>query len=146
MTGPDTTAQTALLHASCVALNDRGLLILGPSGSGKSSLALQLMALGANLVADDYTVVQHLGEALIARCPDSLVGRIEARGIGILRADAVATVAITLVVDLGQQETERLPPNRQIVLLGRSLDLVLGHDGSHFPFALLQALRVGRQA
>lgn len=62
MTGADRT----ILHASCVALDGRGLLILGPSGSGKSALALELMALGADLVADDRTEIEGQGPDLVA--------------------------------------------------------------------------------
>ncbi|MDP4031550.1 MAG: HPr kinase/phosphatase C-terminal domain-containing protein [Pseudorhodobacter sp.] len=139
------TSQTTL-HASCVALDGKGLLILGPSGSGKSALALQLMALGAVLVADDYTELARCDAALIARCPTALRGLIEARGVGILRADTVESIPVVLVVDLGRRETERLPPKRQIILLGQSLDLVLRRKDSHFPFAVLQVLRAGRRA
>ncbi|MGB8814595.1 MAG: HPr kinase/phosphatase C-terminal domain-containing protein [Paracoccaceae bacterium] len=144
------TAQTAageiILHASCVAFEDRGLLILGPSGCGKSSLALTLIGLGARLVADDRTILQRRGDGVMARCPDALRGMIEARGIGLLHADAVTEVQVRLVVDLEQIEAERLPPKRQVTLLQVSLDLVLGQDAAHFPFALLQALRGGRRA
>ncbi|MEO1532556.1 MAG: serine kinase, partial [Pseudomonadota bacterium] len=51
------------LHASAVALGERGLLILGPSGAGKTRLALELVALGAELVADDRVIVEaHEGQ------------------------------------------------------------------------------------
>jgi HPr kinase/phosphorylase len=53
---------TLVLHATTVAIGGRGVLILGPSGSGKSGLALELMAMGAGLVADDRTEVTQ-GEA-----------------------------------------------------------------------------------
>ena len=78
-----------LLHASCVAISGRGVLIIGPSGSGKSALALQLMAFGASLVADDQTELTVQGGTLIARCPPTMSGLIEARGLGILRAQVV---------------------------------------------------------
>ncbi|EEW24870.1 HPr kinase/phosphorylase [Rhodobacter ferrooxidans] len=134
------------LHASCVAVDGRGLLILGPSGSGKSGLALQLMALGAGLVADDQTEIRLEDAALIARCPAPLRGLIEARGIGLLNALPLESAPLHLVVDLGQSETQRLPPKRHITLMNQCLDLVLGQDGRHFPSALLQMLRFGRQA
>ncbi|HEX9858913.1 MAG TPA: HPr kinase/phosphatase C-terminal domain-containing protein [Paracoccaceae bacterium] len=136
----------AVVHASCVASGGRGLLILGPSGSGKSELALALMGMGAGLVADDRTILARHGESLIATCPDPLRGLIEARGVGLLRAEALDRAEVALVVDLGQRETDRLPPKRQIALLGLSLDLVLGQDEPHFPSAVLQCLRGGRQA
>ena len=78
------------LHATTIALDGAGLLILGPSGSGKSSLALQLMAAGAVLVADDRTDLCRQGDAIVASCPPALLGRIGGRiphRIGLGRVD-----------------------------------------------------------
>ncbi|MCE6958414.1 HPr kinase/phosphatase C-terminal domain-containing protein [Cereibacter sphaeroides] len=141
-----TGAGRDLLHASCVAVGDRALLIMGPSGSGKSSLALELIALGAALVADDQTEVERRGDLLVARCPPSIAGMIEARGIGLLKCPAVHEARVVLAVDLGQRETERLPHWRNIQVLGLPVDLVLGQEGSHFSSALLLRLRSGRVA
>ncbi|MDA3887407.1 MAG: serine kinase, partial [Allgaiera sp.] len=70
--GPDSGPEgESILHASCVALDGRGVLILGPSGAGKSGLALQLMALGARLVADDRTRLNPRAGRLIARAPSA---------------------------------------------------------------------------
>jgi HPr kinase/phosphorylase len=134
------------LHASCVALEGRGLLILGPSGAGKSSLALQLMAFGAQLVADDRVELRRRGDLLIAICPASLSGLIEARGVGLLRAEPLAEAVLHLAVDLGQAETERLPERHGIVFLGCRIDLVRATASAHFPAALLQYVRQGRGA
>jgi HPr kinase/phosphorylase len=133
------------LHASCVALDGQGLLILGPSGSGKSALALQLMALGAELVADDQTHLRQQGSALIASCPAAIQGLIEARGIGLLRVNPAASVPLVLAVDLGQSGHERLPPRDKIVLMGQEIDLVKAIQGNHFPAALLCYLKGSRQ-
>jgi HPr kinase/phosphorylase len=138
--------QTERLHASCVALGERGLLILGPSGSGKSALALRLMALGAALVADDQCLLSREGESLIARCPPQLSGLIEARFVGLLRARPQEQARIALVVDLAQHESARLPPRRIVTLHGVTLDLVLGAQSDHFPAALLCYLAGGRAA
>lgn len=135
-----------VLHASCVAVERRGLLILGPSGSGKSALALELMALGAELVADDRTEVWGKDERVIARCPLPIRGLIEARGVGILHVAALDQAYLHLVVDLGRAETQRLPPNHKISVCGRALDLVLHRPERHFPAALLQYLRGGRSS
>ncbi|MBP6738093.1 MAG: serine kinase [Rhodobacteraceae bacterium] len=136
-----------ILHATTVALGeDRGLLILGPSGSGKSGLALQLIALGAQLVADDRTTVHDEGGALIATCPPALRGRIEARAVGILNAPHLPRARLILAVDLGQTETERLPPRRSVTITTTPLDLVLGSASSHLPSALLCYLLHGRGA
>ena len=134
-----------LLHASCVAVAGRGLLILGPSGAGKSALALQLMALGADLIADDQTEVRLEDAALIARCPPTIHGLIEARGVGLLRAPALAETALVLAVDLGQTETQRLPPRRSLAFFDTPLDLVFGNESRHFPSALLCYLKGTRQ-
>jgi HPr kinase/phosphorylase len=135
-----------ILHADCVALNGRGLLILGPSGAGKSALALRLLSRGADLVADDRTALAARAGRLVARCPGPIRGLIEARGVGLLRAPTVDEAEIALVADLGQAETERLPPRRSITILGCTVDLVLQAQNDHFPDALMLYLRNGRQA
>jgi len=135
------------LHATCVAVDGKGLLILGPSGAGKSSLALRLIALGALLVSDDLTLLSPESGQLRARCPNpDLIGTIEARGMGLLRAPAVEVADVGLVVHLGQPETERLPPRRTVTIAGISLDLVLHVQNDHFPDALMLYLRHGREA
>ncbi len=136
-----------ILHASCVAVDGRGLLILGPSGAGKSALAIRLIALGAVLVSDDRTRVVVVGDKLLASCAShTLRGLIEARGMGILRAPTVDNAVLALVVDLGTRETERLPPERSVTILGNPVPLVLHPQNDHFPDALMLYLRHGRQA
>ena len=133
---------TAPIHASCIAVEGRGLLILGPSGCGKSALSLSLMALGATLVADDRTCLADRDGALWASAPDTLHGRIEARGLGILLADA-APATVVAAVDLGREETERLPYPRSRAFLGHTLPLHYRVDAPHFAPALAQYLRAG---
>ncbi|AWB47397.1 serine kinase [Gemmobacter aquarius] len=133
------------LHATCVAVGETGVLIIGPAGSGKSSLALALMAYGAVLVADDRTVLTRDGADLVASCPPAIQGMIEARGLGLLHAEARVGVAIGLVVDLGQTEGQRLPPFRNVMLSGRTLPLVLGQTSPHFPAALWHYVKAGRR-
>lgn len=125
------------LHATCVAHGGKGLLILGKSGAGKSSLALSMIALGADLVADDRTDIALIDGHLIASVPDPLHGLIEARGIGLLRLPFIANVALAAAVDLDQTETERLPPRRQIELMGQKLELIHGSHYLHLPAALM---------
>jgi HPr kinase/phosphorylase len=135
------------LHASCVAVDGRGLLILGPSGAGKSALAIRLISLGAVLVSDDLTRVTATAGQLHARCPNpALQGLVEARGLGLLRAPAVGEAPLALAIDLGQPETDRLPPRRTVTILGLPLALVLHPQNDHFPDALMLYLRQGRQA
>lgn len=133
-----------ILHASCIAYRDKGLLILGPSGAGKSTLALEMMAFGAALVADDRTVLRSEGARIVADAPDSIRGRIEARGVGILHAVPHGPVEVVLAVDLGRPEPDRLPPDRRLDLLGRSMPLVLGAGRVHLASILLQYLAAGR--
>lgn len=134
------------IHASAVSLNGLGLLILGPSGCGKSALALAMMARGARLVADDRVLLARRGDGLVASCPAPLFGLIEARGVGILRADPAGPVPVALAVDLGRAEPDRLPPFRNTVLAGVAVPLVLGPLRPHLGDALRQMLLSGRAA
>jgi HPr kinase/phosphorylase len=136
-----------ILHASCVAVEGRGLLILGASGTGKSALAIRLIALGAALVSDDRTRVTVENGRLLASCPRPEVrGLVESRGLGLLRAPTVESAELALAIDMGQTESERLPPFRTVTILGMALSLVLHPQNDHFPDALMLYLRHGRQA
>ncbi|MDF0600809.1 HPr kinase/phosphatase C-terminal domain-containing protein [Psychromarinibacter sp. C21-152] len=132
-----------LIHASCVALDGRAVLIRGAAGSGKSGLALQLMALGAALVADDRTEITLHDGWPVAACPAAIRGRIEARGLGLLAADPAPPAVVRLVVDLDRVETDRLPPERHTDLLGVPLPLFHKVESLHFAPAILQYLRAG---
>ena len=134
----------AQLHATTVAIEGQGMMILGPSGSGKSGLALQLMAVGAQLVADDRTDVMVRDGRLIASAPQALLGMIEARGVGILKAEVSPPVPLALVVDLGRVEDQRLPPPRWYGLGMIRLPLVFGPWQPHLYAALRQRLLHGR--
>ena len=131
------------LHASCVTLAGRGVLIRGGSGSGKSSLALQLMAYGAELVADDQVQIWQQGGAIWARSPAALRGLIEARNVGILTATAAPETAIYVIVDMDQIETVRLPPRRLERLLDQEVQIFRRVEGIHFAAALIQFLKSG---
>ncbi|MBE0413390.1 serine kinase [Yoonia sp.] len=137
MTGPKT------IHATCVALNDRAVLLCGASGRGKSALGLILMGMGCTLVADDRTLLERDGAQVMARCPAPIRGMIEARGIGILAAKHVDRAAVVLVADLDQLSDERLPHRRTTTLLGCEIPLIAGIDGPHFGAAMIQILKSG---
>jgi HPr kinase/phosphorylase len=134
------------LHATCVAVDGKGLLILGPSGSGKSSLALQMMGLGARLVADDRVELDRRGDSLFATCPASLRGLIEARGLGILRADPLPEAQVILIADLARPPDARMPPPASKLLHGCKIDLVGAAPNAHFSAALVQYLKRGSAA
>jgi len=131
------------VHASCVAWGDAAVLITGASGSGKSSVALQLMAYGCDLVADDRVVLERDGPKLIARCPDTISGLVEARGVGILNAVSVPQAHVELVVDLNEAEQERLPKRRYVELCGLQTPLIHRVADDHFVPAILQVLKAG---
>lgn len=130
------------IHASCVAMDGRGLLLLGRPGAGKSTLALELIALGSELVADDRLALSAEDGALIARPPPRLAGLIEARGIGLLRPPFLSRARLALALDLDREETERSPPRRQIFLNGIALPLIL-RPRRLTPAVVLAALRWG---
>lgn len=115
-----------IARATSVAVDGQAALILGPSGSGKSLLALELIALGAELVSDDRTGLFLEGGVLMARPVESISGLIEARGAGILRVTPAAPARVRLAVDLERPETERLPPRRTVEFLGHRVDLIRG--------------------
>lgn len=134
----------ASIHGSAVVLEGRGLLVVGPPGSGKSALCLDLMRHGARLVADDRVRLWREDATLFADAPAALRGLIEARGVGILHADAAGPARIALLVDLGLTEDQRLPPARTRDLLGSPVPLVLGPFTPHLSAALRQYLLAGR--
>lgn len=95
------------LHASAVAIDGRGVLILGASGSGKSSLALRLIDRGATLIADDQVELRERQGRLHAGALAPIYGKLEVRGVGIIDCDATAA-PIALAIDL-ERPAERLP-------------------------------------
>jgi HPr kinase/phosphorylase len=113
------------VHGTCIAFGGEGVLLRGPSGSGKSDLALRLIDGGALLVADDQTELRRRGGAVIASAPATIAGRIELRGVGILTCPSLAEAAISLVVDLvAPDAVERLPRRRSESYLGCDLPLL----------------------
>ncbi len=134
-----------MVHATTVAIEGRGVMIMGASGRGKSGLALELMALGAVLVADDQTRLHIADERLVASCPPALYGMIEARGIGLLHAAYMDEAALWLCVDLDTDELDRLPQRRAVTFMELSCDLVRASHHRHFPSAIIQYVRHGRR-
>jgi HPr kinase/phosphorylase len=100
-------SQSIIIHASCVALGGKGVLLLGASGAAKSDLSLRLIHEGAELVADDRTMLMVKSRAIVACAPASIVGLLEVRGLGIVTLPA-RTAPLALVVRLGR-EGPRLP-------------------------------------
>ncbi|WP_424928432.1 HPr kinase/phosphorylase [Amaricoccus tamworthensis] len=114
------------VRGTAVAFDGRGLLILGATGSGKSGLAIRLMARGAMLVSDDRVELRQAGAQVAMRAPDAIRGRIEARMLGLLSVDVCDDAALQLVVDLDQESQTRMPQPQYITYLGSSVRLISG--------------------
>lgn len=106
------------IHATTVAIGGRAVLLIGPSGSGKSDLALRLIDRGAMLVSDDYTDLDGAGDALIARPPATIAGRIEVRGVGIVDLPHLDRAPVSLAVRLDAR-VERMPETATCTLAER---------------------------
>lgn len=146
-----------LVHGTCVALGQRAVLLRGPSGAGKSDLALRFLFLPRRgpaaleapaLVADDLVRLVRDGNRLLASSPESIRGRIEVRGVGIVAVEPISEAELVLVADLIDiGKTERLPePDARVRLLGIDLPLVrLAPLENSAPIKLALALaRAGR--
>jgi len=127
--GPD------VVHGTCVALGRRAALLRGPSGSGKSDLALRFLFLARRgpaapdapgLVADDQVRLMCDGLRILANAPESISGQMEIRGVGIVGTRPVADAELVVVVDLVEPAmVERLPdPATTVTLLGLKLPLL----------------------
>lgn len=107
------------IHATAIALDGRAALIVGSSGAGKSDLALRCILQGAwidgrhvlaSLIADDQVIVDRSGDGLVARAPETIAGRLEVRGLGIVDVPSLPAAEIGLAVELADTAAiERLP-------------------------------------
>lgn len=112
------------LHASCVAIGGRAVLIEGRSGSGKSDLALRLIDRGGVLVSDDQVIVRRDGTRAIANPPETIAGKIEVRGLGIVAMPIERDVPVSLIVWLVENEIERMPEGSSRAVAGIDLPLI----------------------
>lgn len=120
-------AKLVNIHAGCVALGAKGVLILGESGAGKSDLMLRLMDEGAMLVADDRTDLCVAKGRLVASAPKTIAGLIEVRGLGLVSRPFRKSTVLALAVRLGVPERlpkpsffglpEGLPPAQPVPLI-----------------------------
>src|ERR1700681_4607524 len=118
------------VHGTTVALQGEGVLLRGPSGSGKSDLGLRLIDAGARLVADDQSELYRQGETILVRAPPAIAGLIEVRGIGIVRVEPLAEAPLVLIADLlgpeaAAEAIERVPPRATERFLDLDLPRIL---------------------
>ncbi len=138
------SADPQVLQGTAVALEGHGLLINGKPGSGKSSLALDLISRGAVLIADDRVLATSREDGLLMSAPDALAGLIEARGLGLLQMPHTSAPLIA-VVDLDDIETERLPHAHETVMAGVTIPRLRKVESPIFPAMLVAYLRGGRR-
>jgi HPr kinase/phosphorylase len=105
---------SATVHATCVVVGEAGILIRGPSGSGKSRLAREIVASAgdhrfARLVCDDRVLLENRAGRLIARAVPTIAGRLEMRGIGLIPVPYEPAAVVRLVVDVALDHAKRLP-------------------------------------
>jgi serine kinase of HPr protein (carbohydrate metabolism regulator) len=138
------------IHASAVLVGAHAVLIQGPSGSGKSRLALALIQSAeegllrfARLVADDRALVEAVHGRLLVRPVPALAGLIEVRGLGIRRVEHEQVARVGVLVELGASDAERLPERGQTsaVLEGVSLPRLPVAPGTDPLPLVLAALR-----
>ncbi|MEG3086364.1 HPr kinase/phosphorylase [Sphingomonas sp. PB4P5] len=110
-------------HVTAVAIGGRAVLIEGPSGAGKSDLALRLIDRGATLVSDDYTLLTREDDRLVARAPQTIAGRMEVRGLGIVTVAHLLCAPVGLLVRLSAQ-VERMPEPAAQVIVGVTIPLI----------------------
>lgn len=142
---------TPTIHASAVLVGARAVLIRGPSGSGKSRLALELIETGragrlrfARLVGDDRVRVESANGRLLVRPAMELAGLIEVRGAGILRIEHEGAAVVGLVVDLDAADAERLPEQGTVALEAITLPrLAVRKGGTALPALLALLTSVG---
>lgn len=117
--------EAVLVHATAVAVGAHAVLLRGPSGSGKSDLALRLIDAGASLLADDQTRLWREGDAVLVCAPEPIAGLLEVRGVGIVRMRPLPTARLRLIADLvAPQHVERLPEPSSETIFGLAIPLV----------------------
>ena len=117
-----------IIHATCVDVKGSGVLIVGRSGAGKSSLAVGMLALGSSLVADDQCELLVKNKGISISKPASLPNSIEMRGIGLVSVPMIMQTNLDWVVNLDEVETERMPNRKFTNIRGYSVPTIFGKN------------------
>ena len=116
------------IHANCLKIGNKGIILAGASGSGKSVLTLSLLERShwaqkdSILVSDDYTDLTSKNGKLYGQCPATLRGGIEIRGAGLYQMPFLSEVAVDFIVELGN-DYERFPSGKKLTYFGISVPL-----------------------
>ena len=122
------TLENNPVYGSAIAVDGRGFLIRGASGSGKSGLVLQMMALGADLISDDQVIIERSAGTIIMSAPQTLVGKIEARFVGIINVPTRKNAVLNHVIDLDLDSPAQLPQLQHCEVLGLRINLINGRN------------------
>ena len=115
MTSDHTDSPRLGLHGVALKVDNVGILIAGKPGIGKSALALELLAQGHQLVADDHVELSVLGRQLIARCPERISGMLHSRELGMIDVRKLYSknawlpeMVVEMIIDLQQAPSTTL--------------------------------------
>lgn len=140
-------AETIQIHATAFIYRDQGCLVLGDAGSGKTSLAAQMLLHGAELIADDQVLLTQADGSLVAQAPATTQGVMELRGMGLIRL-AYTRAPIHCVIQLQMDAVERLPEPETKRWLEVEVPMIRLQQGDHGAAArlalYLQAMQEGR--
>ena len=129
-----------IVHASAVSFSGKGILILGASGSGESKLALALISCGAILIADDQVILNNNKNEIVLSAPKAILGKIEARNIGILEVSSTKA-QLCLVVSLDKTEHNRLPKTKYTEYFGKKIQILHCKDLNGLEHSLIHFLK-----